>query len=83
MDHATLGSSIPIIVMSLDTKSNTNSKVDKVTEKVTSLDLKLELVLKSLSKIKVGAPLEFDRSNQLDQLISLCLKHILEQAEER
>lgn len=50
---------------------------------VTSLDLKLGLVTKSLFEIKVVALSKFNRENQLDQLISLCLKHTLKEEEER
>lgn len=46
-----------------DNVYTTNSKVDKATKKVTSLDSKLTLVIKSLSKIKATTPLELDLAN--------------------
>ncbi|CAI9287945.1 unnamed protein product [Lactuca saligna] len=56
-----------------------NSKVDKVIQQVAGLDTKLDLVIKSLFEIKAVVPSEHDRANQLDQIISLFLRHTLEE----
>lgn len=56
-----------------DNVEKLDSKVDIVSSKVASLNSKLDLVIKLLSKNKAVAPFEIDRVNQLDQLISLQL----------
>ncbi|CAI9261638.1 unnamed protein product [Lactuca saligna] len=52
-------------------------------QKVTSLNSKLELILKYLFEIKYVAPSELDQANQLDQLISLQFKHTVEEVEQK
>ncbi|CAI9277347.1 unnamed protein product [Lactuca saligna] len=71
-----------------------NSKVDKVDlkvigldmkldQKVTNLDSKLKLMLKYLSEIQYAAPLKLNRPNQLNHLISLCLKRTINEVEQK
>ncbi|CAI9280982.1 unnamed protein product [Lactuca saligna] len=74
----------PFSILELrDSVDKFNSIVGTVNAKVGSLVSKIDLVIKSLSKIKVVVPYELDRANQLDQLISLRLKHTLEEDEQR
>ncbi|CAI9263876.1 unnamed protein product [Lactuca saligna] len=66
-------------VDSLDKKvAGLDSMIDK---KLTSLNFKLELILKSLSKMQATTPSELDRANHLDQLISLRLKQTIEEVQ--
>ncbi|CAI9283135.1 unnamed protein product [Lactuca saligna] len=57
-----------------------DSKFDIVCSKVTSFDTKVDLVIKTLSKIKVVAPTVTNRGNQFDQVNSLFLSCTLEDA---
>ena len=54
------------------------AKLDsKIDDKVSSLDTKLDVILKSLSEMKQPELSKAERKNQIDQLISLCFKHTL------
>lgn len=66
-----------------DNITKVNSKVDMISTKVASLDSKHYLVIKSLFEIKDVALSDLGGANQLDQLISLHLKHTLDEAMER
>ena len=66
-----------------DKIATTNSKFDKFTQQVASLEWKLDLVLKSLFEIKDGASSKLHCETQLDQLISLCLSSTLEDVQSR
>ncbi|CAI9277365.1 unnamed protein product [Lactuca saligna] len=63
-------------------EDNHHKKFKSSASDITSLDSKIELVLKSLSDIKVIAPSELNRANQLYQLISFLLKNTLEEVGE-
>ncbi|KAL7618681.1 hypothetical protein Lser_V15G04364 [Lactuca serriola] len=58
-------------------------KVESVGVKVDSLDKKLDLVIKALTEIKASTPSIQDREKQLDELISIRLKHSREVSEAR
>lgn len=52
-------------------------------EKVSGLDAKLNVILMSLYEIKQTGPLEAERADQVDRLISLHFKHTLEEVEKK
>lgn len=56
-------------------------KVDQVNDQVGSLDSKLDLVVKSVSKIKYATPSLQDQQQHFDYLNSLRLKHKVEEFE--
>lgn len=73
----------PFSLLELQDKvDKVNSKIDNVNTKVGALDSRIDLMINSLSKIKYVPPSKLDRANQLDQLISLRLKHTLQEAEQ-
>lgn len=55
----------------------------KIITKVSSLDTMLDTILKSLFKVKQPGPSYEETLKQLNQLISLCFKHTLEEIEQK
>lgn len=53
----------------------------KIDQKVSSLDSMLDVIFKSLSKIKQDGPSKAELADRHDQLIFLRFKHTLEEVE--
>lgn len=60
-----------------------DSKVDLVDAQVRALDYKIDLVIKFNFEFKYITPSILDREKQLNTLIPLCLKHTMEESEQR
>lgn len=58
---------------------NVKEKFESVGFKVESIDNKMDLVLKTLINIKSSTPSIYDQEKQLDDLISLRLKHTMDE----